>query len=106
MENNKRKPLFYWILFLATAVIVFLLGMLATSITNRRAEKEYVYKPMVEIKQGEPRNEEWGKNFPSEYQSYIQTLDTGFRSKYNGKAEIDMLEIDPRVVDVWAGYCF
>ena len=63
--ENKRKPWFYWMLFLATAIIVFLLGMLASSITNRRAEKEYVYKPMVEIKQGEPRNEEWGKTFPA-----------------------------------------
>ena len=38
--ENKRKPWFYWMLFLATAIIVFLLGMLASSITNRRAEKE------------------------------------------------------------------
>lgn len=106
MENKSRKPLFYWLLFIVTAIIVFVLGMLASSITNRRAEKEYVYKPMVEIKQGEPRNEEWGKNFPREYQSYIQTLDTNFRSKYNGNAVIDMLEIDPRLVVLWAGYAF
>lgn len=106
MENNKRKPLFYWILFVGTVIVVFLLGMLASSITNRRAEKEYVYKPMVELKQGEPRNAEWGKNFPREYQSYIQTLDTSFRSKYNGNAVIDMLEVDPRLVVLWAGYGF
>ena len=106
MENNKRKPIFYWLLFTGTVIIVFLLGMLASSITNRRAEKEYVYKPMVELKQGEPRNSEWGKNFPREYQSYIQTLDTSFRSKYNGNAVIDMLEVDPRMVVLWAGYAF
>lgn len=101
-----RKPWFYWMLFIATAVIVFLLGMLAASITNRRAEKEYVYKPMVSLKQGEPRNAEWGKNFPREYQSYLQTADTSFRSKYNGSAMIDMLEEDPRLVVLWAGYAF
>jgi len=56
MEKNKRKPIFYWLLFTGTVIIVFLLGMLASSITNRRAEQEYVYKPMVELKQGEPRN--------------------------------------------------
>lgn len=103
---KKRKPWFYWMLFIATAVIVFLLGMLAASITNRRAEKEYVYKPMIELKQGEPRNAEWGKNFPREYQSYLQTADTSFRSKYNGSAAIDMLEEDPRLVILWAGYAF
>jgi len=106
MEKNKRKPVFYWLLFTATVIIVFLLGMLASSITNRRAEKEYVYKPMVDLKQGEPRNSEWGKNFPREYQSYIQTVDTSFRSKYNGNAVIDMLEVDPRMVVLWAGYGF
>jgi len=106
MEQNKRKPVFYWLLFAGTVIIVFLLGMLASSITNRRAEKEYVYKPMVELKQGEPRNSEWGKNFPREYQSYIQTLDTSYRSKHNGNAVIDMLEVDPRMVVLWAGYAF
>lgn len=103
---RKRKPGFYWLIFIATAIVVFLLGMLAASITNRRAEKEYVYKPMVSLKQGEPRNAEWGKNFPREYQSYIQTADTSFRSKYNGSAMIDMLAEDPRLVVLWAGYGF
>ncbi len=103
---RKRKPGFYWLIFIATAIVVFILGMLAASITNRRAEKEYVYKPMVDIKQGEPRNAEWGKNFPREYQSYIQTADTSFRSKYNGSAMIDMLAEDPRLVVLWAGYAF
>ncbi len=103
---RKRKPGFYWLIFIATAIVVFLLGMLAASITNRRAEKEYVYKPMVDIKQCEPRNAEWGKNFPREYQSYIQTADTSFRSKYNGSAMIDMLAEDPRLVVLWAGYAF
>lgn len=106
METSKRNPLFYWLLFIATVIIVFFLGMLASSITNRRAEKEYVYKPMVEIKQGEARNSEWGKNYPREYQSYLQTVDTSFRSKYNGSATIDMLATDPRLVVLWAGYAF
>ncbi|MCU0407871.1 MAG: ammonia-forming cytochrome c nitrite reductase [Bacteroidales bacterium] len=106
METTKHKPVFYWMLFIATVIVVFFLGMLASSITNRRAEREYVFKPMVELKEGEPRNAEWGKNYPREYQSYIQTRDTGFMSKYNGNARIDMLEVDPRMVVLWAGYAF
>ncbi|MHC1706596.1 MAG: ammonia-forming cytochrome c nitrite reductase [Bacteroidales bacterium] len=106
MEKKPKSRLFYASIFLGTAIIVFLLGMLASSITNRKAEKEYVYKPMVKLNPGEPRNAEWGKNFPREYQSYIQTLDTTYRSKYNGNATIDMLEVDPRLVVLWAGYAF
>jgi nitrite reductase (cytochrome c-552) len=95
-----------WLLFAATVVVVFFLGLLASSIVERRAETEYVYKPQVKIKDWEPRNEVWGKNFPREYQSYIKTRETGFRSKYNGNAMIDMLEVDPRLVVLWAGYGF
>ena len=42
----------------------------------------------------------------SYYESYYQTADTTFASKYNGNAMIDMLEVDPRLVVLWAGYGF
>ena len=92
--------------FLITVVVVFLLGLLASSITERHAEEQYVYKPQVKISEQESRNEVWGKNFPLEYTSYYKTADTSFRSKYNGNAMIDMLEVDPRLVVLWAGYGF
>ena len=107
MENTaKRKSWKNWALFLATMIIVFLLGLLASSITQRKAESEYVYKPKVKLEEYEPRNMMWGENFPREYQSYLRTADTGFSSKYNGSANIDMLAVDPRMVVLWAGYAF
>ncbi len=107
MENQtKRKPWVNWSLFIATVVVVFILGLLASSITQRRAESEFVYKPKVEIKDVEPRNELWGKNFPKEFESYYNTAESDFKSKYNGGAMIDMLEVDPRLVVLWAGYGF
>ena len=104
--EHKRKPIINWILFVATIIVVFFLGLLASSITERRAEDEMVYKPEVKIAHFEPRNEVWGKNFPMEFTSYMKTRDTSFRSKYNGNAAIDMLEVDPRLVVLWAGYAF
>jgi nitrite reductase (cytochrome c-552) len=106
MSEQNRKAWVNWVLFFATIVIVFLLGLLASSITERRAEEQYVYKPTVQITKSESRNEIWGKNFPLEYTSYYQTSDTSFRSKYNGNQMIDMLEVDPRMVVLWAGYAF
>lgn len=107
MENSKKsKKWISWGVFLATAVVVFLLGMLASSVTERKAEEHFTYKPVVEIQDYEPRNEVWGENFPLEYTSYYETADTSFRSKYNGGAMIDMLEVDPRLVVLWAGYGF
>lgn len=105
-EQIKQKPWVGWILFFATVIIVFLLGMLASSIIERRAEAVFAYTPQVKYGQFEPRNQIWGENFPREYQSYLKTSDTSFKSKYNGSATIDMLEVDPRLVVLWAGYGF
>lgn len=105
-QDRKRAAWINWALFFATVVVVFLLGLLASSITTRRAEQEYVYKPKVKISEFEPRNTVWGENFPREYQSYLRTADTGFRSKYLGNAPTDLLAEDPRLVVLWAGYGF
>ncbi len=105
-EVIKQKPWIGWVLFFATILVVFLLGMLASSILERRAEAVFAYTPQVKYSQFEPRNEVWGQNFPREYQSYLQTSDTSLRTKYCGSATIDMLENDPRLVVLWAGYAF
>ncbi len=102
----KEKPWLGWAIFFATIVIVFLLGLLASSVIERREEAVFAYTPQVEHSQLEPRNEIWGKNFPRQYERYLATSDTSFKSKYNGNAWIDMLEENPRMVVLWAGYGF
>lgn len=94
------------VLFVVTILVVFLLGLLASSIINRKSEAKYKYVPNVLIGENEPRNEEWGKNYPREYQSYLQTADTSFATYQGGSAMRDMLEEDPRLVVLWAGYGF
>jgi nitrite reductase (cytochrome c-552) len=105
-ESVGKKPILGWVIFLVTLVVVFLLGLLASSIMERRAESVFAYTPQVKHDQWEPRNEVWGQNFPKEFETYYETEDTTFRSKYNGGAMIDMLEVDPRLVVLWAGYGF
>ena len=104
-EIVKKRPIIGWLLFFGTMAVVFLLGLLASTIMERRAEAVFAYKPQVEHSQFEPRNEVWGENFPQQYQSYMEMAsDTTFKSKYNGAAMIDMLEEDPRMVGLWEGY--
>ncbi len=105
-ESVQKRPWLAWLLFVFTVVFVFLLGLLASSIIERRAEAVFAYTPTVDVGQFDPRNKEWGKNFPREYQSYLNMAKSSFRSKYNGSAMIDMLEEDPRLVVLWAGYGF
>lgn len=105
-EKIKSKPWIGWVLFGTTAVVVFFLGLLASSIIERRAEAVFVSAPKVKLAEYEPRNEVWGKNYPRQYQSYLRTADTTFKSKYNGNATIDMLAENPKMVILWAGYAF
>jgi nitrite reductase (cytochrome c-552) len=105
-EMIDSKPWLGWALFFVTLVVVFFLGLLASSIIERRAEAIFAYTPQVDFEDWEPRNEIWGENFPREYQSYMLTADTLFRSKYNGNGLVDMLELYPEMVVLWAGYAF
>jgi nitrite reductase (cytochrome c-552) len=105
-EILKERPWVGWLLFFATVAIVFLLGMLASSIIERRAEAAFAYTPDITFSQFEPRNSVWGELFPRQYDTYLKTADTTFRSKYNGSASVDLLEESPRLVVLWAGYAF
>ncbi|MFY9152770.1 MAG: ammonia-forming cytochrome c nitrite reductase [Prolixibacteraceae bacterium] len=102
----EKRPWMAWLIFFVTIIVVFLVGLLASSVIERRAEAVFVNVPKTEVSQFEPRNEVWGENYPREFQSYYQTADTTFASKYDGSRMIDMLEVDPRLVVLWAGYGF
>ena len=106
MTAQNKSRVKNWVLFTLTIIVVFALGLLASSILERKSESTFAYTPKVKIKKNEPRNKVWGENYPREYQSYLQNSDTLFKSAYNGNAMIDMLEVDPRLVVLWAGYGF
>ncbi|WP_304517977.1 ammonia-forming cytochrome c nitrite reductase [Cecembia rubra] len=95
-----------WILFIITAAIVFLLAMLAYSIMDRKTEARFAYQPKVQIDGIEPRDSVWGLNYPRQYQSYMRTQDTTFKSLYNTSGFKDVLADQPEMVILWAGYAF
>ena len=49
-----KKPWIGWVLFLITMGVVFLLGLLASSIIERRAEGIFAYSPKVKLTDYEP----------------------------------------------------
>ena len=106
-RDNKMKPWVGWLLFFLTIGVVFLLGMLAASITQRRAEIASVMNNRkVEIKGIESRNEMFAVNYPREYETWTQTADTTFQSEFNGNSTVDVLAQRPEMVILWAGYAF
>ena len=93
-------------LIIIAIIIAIAFGALLFSIGKKTAEAEYVYKPIKKMNDFEPRNEKWGEVYNKQYESSAKTEDMDFRSKYNGSQEIDMLELDPNLVILWAGYGF
>ena len=91
-DTIRRRPIVGWILFFAIMAGVFLLGLLAASITERRAEIATIYNnKKTDIPEFETRNEIWGLNYPREYETWAQTEDTSFTSEFNGSHAVDVL---------------
>lgn len=103
-KNFKSKKTLF--LFIISSVLVFIVGVFVANIMERRGESIARLQIVKPIAEWEPRNEVWGENFPREFESYKQTLDTTFRSKYCGSGHIDLLEDCPESVIMWAGYAF
>jgi nitrite reductase (cytochrome c-552) len=106
MDPIKKRNIRNWSFLVGTILIVFVLGTIATSIIERKYESSFAGLEKKDIKENEPRNEVWGQQFPQQYESYMATKDTAFKSMYNGSAMIDELESDPKLVVLWAGYAF
>ena len=103
----RRNPLIGWGIFTVVMVLVFVLGLLAASITERRAEIATLYNnKKVEIDGIQPKNEEWGLNYPREYDTWKKTKEMDFRSKHLGNMPEDVLAARPQMVVLWAGYAF
>ena len=106
-EAIKRKPIIGWGIFFIVMVGVFLLGLLAASVTERRAEIATLFNnKKVEITGIESRNEVWAENYPREYNTWKKTQEMDFRSKHMGNMQDDVLEHRPEMVVLWAGYAF
>ncbi len=105
-ELVRRKPWTAWVLFLATVVVVFLVGLFGASIVERRAEGVLAGLPMDPLPAFEPRNAVWGQQFPRHFETYLRTLDDTFASRWGGSSHRDMLVQHPEMVVLWAGYAF
>ncbi len=82
---------------ISSVVVIVPLLLLALSINENKAEQQQI-NDVPKIKKLETISAEWGKHFPRQYDSYLQTRKSD---------EIDdMLEKNPALVVLWAGYGF
>jgi nitrite reductase (cytochrome c-552) len=105
-DRIKHRPWLGWVLFITTMIIVFLLGLFTYTIVERRTAGQFAYTATTDIDPLDPRAEAWGRYFPRQFNTYAQMADTAFRSRYLGSMRRDLLDDNPRMIILFAGYGF
>lgn len=96
-----------WLLFGGSMVVVFILGLLVSSLLERRAEVVSIFNNRKTPMEGiVSENSKFASDFPREYETWKQTADTTFKSEFNSSQAVDVLEQRPNMVILWAGYSF
>jgi nitrite reductase (cytochrome c-552) len=95
----------------ATVGIMLLIG----NITKRKIEARETVFRLVDITEETVDPEQWGKNFPRQYDGYIRTADNE-RTRFGGSESlprpgggtqaVQKLDVDPRLKAIFAGYAF
>jgi nitrite reductase (cytochrome c-552) len=90
----KKSP----IVFSLCALAIIPMVLLTLSIRENKAEQQTIASVPQTIKDSETRSSEWGKYYPRQYDSSLQT-------RKSDKID-DVLKEDPALVILWAGYSF
>lgn len=99
MKNLDAKTI---LLGLSTTLVVGLGALLASSIMEKKYETKLLQSPAAVIPQDETRNSVWGKQYPHQWDTYLEATKTGDLSTLVS----DELAADPALVVLWAGYGF
>lgn len=102
----KTKP---WIIpTIIIAIFVIMAGIIIGLLVFMRNQPMQVrgVQALVEVKPMEPVSSVWGQNFPNQYSSLLLTEGNHVRTKYGGSDPFSRVELDPRIVKLFAGYPF
>jgi nitrite reductase (cytochrome c-552) len=90
-----------------TAVLVFLIAWLLTTIFQRKQEAKNPYVRLVEVDEGTTDPAPWGMNWSREYDAYKQTVDAT-RTKFGGSEAMpeQKAKAFPWLTRMFAGYAF
>ena len=111
-ENNPKtgtktgRSWLPWVVFGGCLLLAFLLGMLIISIMERRWEAQQPQLVVQPVDEWETDNAKWGQNYPREYESFLKTEDSSTKTAWGGADPRDYLDVDPRIVVLFAGYGF
>jgi nitrite reductase (cytochrome c-552) len=104
--NMLRKP--WFIPAALIAIILILTGVIVALLVFMRNQPMQVrgVQPLVEVKAMEPDSSIWGQNFPNQWSTLLLTETNNVRTAYGGSDPFSRVELDPRIVTLFAGYPF
>ena len=101
-----------WTVFGCSVVLTCLVLLLLTSVFEHKQQARVYFPQVVPIRENEPDPAVWGKNFRSEYDSYIKTMNTSQLEnyydygKYAGSEPRSKLEKNPYEKRLFAGNAY
>jgi nitrite reductase (cytochrome c-552) len=101
MKSSTTVYILIGIIVVLAAVIIGILLYL-----NSQPDATRGIEPLVEIEPMEPDSEVWGINFPNQWATLQKTETNKDRTAYGGSEPYSKLEVDPRLVTLFAGYGF
>ena len=108
-EINPKPQLPLWagiVIVVLAAGAIFLLGLLAVSIMERRWESLRPVMVIKSVADYEPNSALWGINYPRQNDNYLKSRISDTKTKFGGAFPRDYLEIDPCKVILWTGSAF
>lgn len=74
-------------------VVVFVLGLIVSSLLERRAEVVSIYNNRKHLFKDSivSQNEMFAEDFPREYQTWTRTADTTYKGEFNSSQRVDVL---------------
>lgn len=103
---KRRNILFLVLAFVVGALLMAGAGALLLSIQQRKAEALQYPLKIVQVSSTELDPSVWGKNYPREYDSFMQSKDTTIQTTFGGSVKYSKLEKDPLLVRLYAGNPF
>ncbi len=105
--SPKPRPSLGWLVLTIGSFGVFGLGILASSIMERRTEAvQSRVQFMHEIGPFEADNAKWGESFPREFNSWESTKRMEESTKYGGSKARDYIQEHPNLPVMSAGFAF
>lgn len=120
METSNKGARHITFMIVLAAIATFAVAALVINIFERRQEARNPFYRVVELNDTISDPAIWGKDFPTQYDLYLRTVDME-RTKYGGSEAMphsptqadprsvvarSKLEQDPRLKIMWAGYAF